>query len=152
MNYSLVHYLLDFQLRYYLARGVLSRDEPGVLFFLASDSASVLVVRRHRSVAYEDKIGEIADHPPIPGVPGESAPIAKTFITKLFARNRLHGSPRIDLVPDLAAEDLYCNIHNTKNLREHSVESPLERLQEEPRKVIGVWDDTRELRWTILAS
>jgi hypothetical protein len=152
MNYSLVHYLRNFPLRYYLAGGLLSRDEPGVLFFLASDSASVLVVRRHRSVAYEDKIGEIADHPPIPGVPGESAPIAKTFITKLFARNRLHGSPRIVLVPDLGAEDLYCNIHNTKNLRDHSVESLLESLQEEPRQVIGVWDDTREFRWTVLGS
>ena len=152
MNYSLVHYLRNFPLRYYLAGGLFSRDEPGVLFFLASDSASALVVRRHRLIAYEDKIGEIADHPPIPGVPGESARIAKTFTTKLLARNRLHGSPKIVLVSDLGAEDLYCNIHNAKNLRDHSVESLLESLQEEPRQVIGVWDDTREFRWSVLGS
>jgi len=152
MNYSLVHYLRNLPLRYYLAGGLLSRDEPGVLFFLASDSAAVLVIRRHRSVAYEDKIGEIADHPPIPGVPGGSTPIAKTFTAKLFTRNRLHGSPKIVLVPDFGTEDLYCNIHNTKNLRDRSVESLLESLHEEPRQVIGVWDDTREFRWSVLGS
>jgi hypothetical protein len=150
VNYSLVHYLRNFPLRYYLAGGLFSRDEPGVLFFLSSDSASVLVTRRHRLIAYESKISEIADHPPIPGVPSAPAPIAKTFTAKLFARNRLHGPPRIALVADLCAEDLYCNIHNTKNLRDHSIESLLESLHEEPRQVIGVWDETRDFRWSVL--
>jgi hypothetical protein len=150
MNYSLVHYLRNFPLRYYLAGGLLSRDEPGVLFFLSSGSASVLVSRRHRLVAYENKIGEIADHPPIPGVSRGPTPIAKTFTAKLFARNRLRGLPKIALVPDFGAEDLYCNIHNTKNLRDHSIESLLESLHEEPRQVIGVWDETRDFRWSVL--
>ncbi|HET9374455.1 MAG TPA: hypothetical protein VFO40_05750 [Chthoniobacterales bacterium] len=152
MNYSLVHYLRNLPLRYYLAGGLLSRDEPGVLFFLSTSSASVLVSRRHRLIAYENKIGEIADHPPIPGVPSGPAPIARTFTAKLIARNRLHGLPKIALVADLSAEDLYCNIHNTRNLRDHSIESLLESLHEEPRQVIGVWDETRDFRWAVLGS
>jgi hypothetical protein len=152
MNYSLVHYLRNFPLRYYVAGGLLSRDEPSVLFFLSSDTASVLVIRGRCPVAYEDKIGEITDHPPIPGTPGALAPTTKTFAAKLFARNRLHGLPKITLVPDFGAEDLYCNIHNTKNLRDYSVEGLLESLHEEPRQVIGVWEDTRDFRWSVLSS
>ena len=152
MKYSLVHYFRNFPLRYYMAGGLLSRDEPSVLFFLSSDSASVLVIRRRCPVAYEDKIGEIADHPPIPGLARALATITKTFAAKLFARNRLHGLPKLALVPDFAAEDLYCNIHNTRNLRDYSVEGLLESLHEEPRQVIGVWDDTREFRWSVLSS
>jgi hypothetical protein len=150
MNYSLVHYLRNLPLRYYLTGGLLSRDEPGVLFFLSTGSAAVLVSRRHRLIGYEKKIDEIADHPPIPGVSSGPAPTAKTFTAKLFARNRLHGLPRIALVADLSAEDLYCNIHNTRNLRDHSIESLLESLHEEPRQVIGVWDETRDFRWAAL--
>jgi hypothetical protein len=150
VNYSLVHYLRNFPLSYYVAGGLFSRDEPGVLFFLSSGSASVLVSRRHRLLAYENKIAEIADHPPIPGVPSGPAPIAKTFTAKLFARNRLRGLPRIALVTDLSIEDLYCNIHNIKNLRDHSIESLLESLHEEPRQVIGAWDETRDFRWSVL--
>lgn len=152
MNYSLVHYVRNFPLRYYAAGGLLPRDEPSVLFFLSSDTASVLVIRRRCPVAYEDKVGEIADHPPIPGLPRVLGTITKAFAAKLFARNRLHGRPKLTLVPDFAAEDLYCNIHNTRNLRDYSVEGLLESLHEEPRQVIGVWDDTREFRWSVLSS
>jgi hypothetical protein len=152
MKYSLLHYLRNFPLRYYVAGGLLSRDEPSVLFFLSSDSASVLVTRHRSPVAYEDKIGEISDHPPVPGLPREIAAITKTFTAKLFARNRLHGFPRFAVVPDFGAEDLYCNIHNTKNLRDYSIEGLLESLHEEPRQVIGVWDDTRDFRWSVLSS
>lgn len=152
MNYSLVHYLRNFPLRYYVSSGLVSQEEPGVLFFLSADAASVLVVRRRRAVAYEDKIGEIADHPPIPGAPRAPSAISKAFTAKLFVRNRLRGLPKITLVPDFGAEDLYCNIHNTKNLRDYSTESLLESLHEEPRQVIGVWDDTREFRWSVLSS
>ncbi len=133
-----------------MAGGLVSQDEPIVLFFLSSEAASVVVVRRHRAAAYEDKIGEIADHPPIPTTPRGSSPVAKAFTAKLFARNRLHGSPKIVLVPDFGVEDLYCNMHNTKNLRDYSVEGLLESLHEEPRQVIGAWDDTREFRWSVL--
>jgi hypothetical protein len=152
MNYLLVHYLRNFPLRYYVSGGLVSRDEPSVLFFLSADAASVLVVRRRRAVAYEDKIGEMADHPPIPVGPSASSPTTKAFITKLFARNRLHGLPKIVLVPDFGAEDLYCNIHNVKNLRDYAVEGLLESLHEEPRQVIGVWDETREFRWSVLGA
>jgi hypothetical protein len=57
---------------------------------------------------------------------------------------------RIVLVPDFGAEDIYCNIHNAKNLHDYSIESLLESLHDEPRQVIGVWDDTREFRWSVL--
>jgi hypothetical protein len=150
MNYSLVHYLRNFPLHYYVAGGLLSRDEPGVLLFLSSGFASVVVSRRHRLVAYEDKIGEIPDHPPIPGAPSGPTPAGKTFTAKLFARSRLRGLPKIALVPDLSGEDFYCNIHNTKNLRDRSIESLLENLHEEPRQVIGIWDETRDFRWSVL--
>lgn len=152
MNYSLAHYLRNFPLRYYMSGGLVSQEEPTLLFFLSADAASVLVVRRRRAVAYEDKIGEIADHPPIPAAPNAPSSIAKAFTAKLFARNRLRGLPKIALVPDFAVEDLYCNIHNTKNLRDYSVEGLLESLHEEPRQVIGVWDDPREFRWSVLSA
>ncbi len=152
MNYSLVHYLRSFPLRYYLAGGLVSRDEPSVLFFLSSDVASVLIVRHRRAVAYEDKIGEIADRPPIPAAPGASSSSAQPFTAKLLARNRLRGMPKIVLVPDFRIEDIYCNIHNANNLRDYSIEGLLESLHEEPRQVIGVWDDTREFRWSVLGS
>src|SRR4051812_49247684 len=149
MHYSLAHYLRNVPARYYMSGGLVSREEPEVLFFLSLDAASVLVVRRRRAVAYEDKIDEIADHPPIPGAGGALSAVSKAFTAKLFARNRLHGSPKIILVPDFGPEDLYCNIHNTKNLRDYSIEGLLESLHEEPRQVIGVWDDTREFRWSV---
>ena len=152
MDYSLVHYLRNFPLRYYVTGGLMSRDEPSVLFFLPTEPASVIVVRRRRAVAYEDKIGEMADHPPIPASPGARSALAKTFIARLFTRNRLRGIPKITLVPDFGVEDLYCNIHNTKNLRDYSIEGLLESLHEEPRQVIGVWDETREFRWSVLGS
>src|SRR5712671_6443527 len=105
MNYSLVHYFRNFPLRYYVAGGLLSRDEPSVLFFLSSDSASVLVIRRRCPVTYEDRIGEIADHPPIPGLPRALATITATFAAKLLARNRLHGVPKLAHVPNVATEN-----------------------------------------------
>jgi hypothetical protein len=152
MNYLLVHYLWNFPLRYYVSGGLVSPDEPSVLFFLSADAASVLVVRRGRAVAYEDKIGEMADHPPMPVGPSASSASTKAFTAKLFARNRLHGQPKIVLVPDFGAEDLYCNIHNVKNLRDYSTEGLVESLHEEPRQVIGAWDDTREFRWSVLGA
>jgi hypothetical protein len=155
MSYSLVHYLRNFPLRYYATGGLVSRNEPAALFFLSTKAASVLVMRHRRAVAYEDKIEEIPDHPPIPSSPGAGAlsSTSRTFTNKLFARSHLHGMPKIVLVPDFgAAEDLYCNIHNTKNLRDYSVEGLLENLMEEPRQVIGAWDETREFRWSVLGA
>src|SRR5438132_14369722 len=107
MDYSLIHYFRNLPLRYYLAGGLLSRDESSVLFFLSPDNASVLIIRRRSIVAYEDQIGEIADHPPIPGIPRAPAAVTKTFAAKLFARNRLNGLSKLILVPDFGAEDLY---------------------------------------------
>jgi hypothetical protein len=152
MGYSLLHYFRNFPLRYYTMGGLVSRNEPSVLFFVSSERASVLVVRGRRAVVYEDKIGEIADHPPIPGAHGVPSSIAKTFTAKIFGRHRLRGLPKIGIVPDFGVEDLYCNVHNTKNLRDYSIEGLLESLYEEPRQVIGVWDDTRDFRWSVLGS
>jgi len=152
MSYSLGHYLRNFPIRYYLAGGLISRDEPGVLFFLSTEAASVLVVRRRRPIAYENKIDEVVDHPPIPGVGATLSSVARAFTAKLLARNRLHGSPRIILVPDFGTEDLYCNIHNAENLRDYSIEELLASLHEEPRQVIGAWDDPREFRWSVLGA
>ncbi|HEX3444365.1 MAG TPA: hypothetical protein VHS80_06575 [Chthoniobacterales bacterium] len=152
MNYSLGHYLRNFPLRYYMSGGLASGEAPDVFFYLSADAASVLVVRRRRAIAYEDKIGEVAGHPPLPGAPRAPSAISRAFTAKLFGRNRLHGSPKITLVPDFSVEDLYCNIHNTKNLRDYSTDGLLESLHEEPRQVIGVWDDTREFRWSVLSA
>jgi hypothetical protein len=154
MSYSLVHYLQNFPFRYYVTGGLVSRGEPVALFFLSAKAASVLVMRCRRAVAYEDKIEEVAHHPPIPSSPsvGALSSTSRTFTNKLFARSHLSGMPKIVLVPDFGAEDLYCNIHNTKNLRDYSVEGLLESLMEEPRQVIGVWDETREFRWSVLGA
>jgi hypothetical protein len=152
MKYSLVHYLRNFPLRYYATGGLFSHNEPVALFFLSAKAASVLVARNQRALAYEDKIDEVADHPPIPAAPSPLASGTKTFINRFFARNRLRGLPRMVLVPDFGTEDLYCNIHNTKNLRDYSVEGLLESLAEEPRQVIGAWDESREFRWSVLST
>jgi hypothetical protein len=152
MSYSLSHYLRNFPIRYYLAGGLISRDEPRVLFFLSADAASVLLVRRGRCIAYENNIDEVVDHPPIPGIGATPSSVARAFTAKLFARNRVHGSPRMILVPDFGAEDLYCNVHSARNLRDYSIEELLDSLHEEPRQVIGAWDDAREFCWSVLGA
>jgi hypothetical protein len=152
MSYSVVHYLRNFPLRYYLTGGLVSRSQPVALFFLSAEASCVLVMRRRRATAYEDKVEEVVDHPPIPSLPNALPSTGKAFTTKLFARSHLSGKPKIVLVPDFGAEDLYCNIHNTKNLRDYSVEGLLESLTEDPRQVIGVWDETRQFRWSVLGA
>jgi len=54
------------------------------------------------------------------------------------------------LLPDCTVSDLYCNVHLVPNLRESTVEGILESLAEEPRQVIGAWDEARPFRWAVL--
>jgi hypothetical protein len=150
MHYTFRHYLRHFPLRYYLSGGLFATPEQVGVFFLSSKTCSVLLTRRQRVVAFEENIGDLPDAPPIlsrsdPGTAG-----VRSFTSKLLARNRLRGKTELLLLPDCTVNDLYFNVHLVPNLRESTVEGILESLAEEPRQVIGAWDEDRPFRWAVL--
>jgi hypothetical protein len=150
MNYSFRHYLQHFPLRYYLSGGLFATSGQVGVFFLSSKNSSVLLTRRQWAVAFEDNIGNLPDAPPVPNRSDPSAAGVRSFTSKLLARNRLRGKTELLLLPDSAVSDLYCNVHLVPNLRESTVEGILESLSEEPRQVIGAWDEDRLFRWAVL--
>jgi hypothetical protein len=150
MNYSFRHYLRHFPLRYYLSGGLFATSEQVGVFFLSSRTCSVLLTRRQRVVAFEENIGELPDAPPVPNKSDPSVAGVRSFTSKLLARNRLRGKSELVLLPDCTVSDLYCNVHLVPNLRESTVEGILESLAEEPRQVIGAWDEARPFRWAVL--
>src|SRR5262249_54951493 len=77
---------------------------------------------------------------------------SRSFSQKLLTRSRARGVPRFIFVPDLATSDLYCNVHSVTSLRELSVETLLESLDEDPRQVFGSWDESRKFRWEVFNS
>jgi hypothetical protein len=110
----------------------------------------VLLTRRQRVVAFEENIGELPDAPPVPNKSDPSVAGVRSFTSKLLARNRLRGKSELVLLADCTVSDLYCNVHLVPNLRESTVEGILESLAEEPRQVIGAWDEVRPFRWAVL--
>jgi hypothetical protein len=152
MGYSLTHYIRNFPLRYYLSGGLVRAEEPIVSFFLAPEKSAALLTRRHQVIGYETDISNLPDAPPIAGAGGEVLGVQRSFSAKLLARWRAKGSPRFIFAPDLGSYDFYCNVHNLNNLRELGAESLSEALQEEPRQVIGSWDEPRSFRWAIFDS
>jgi hypothetical protein len=110
----------------------------------------VLLTRRQRVVAFEENIGKLPDAPPVPNKSDPSVAGVRSFTSKLLARNRLRGKSELVLLADCTVNDLYCNVHLVPNLRESTVEGILESLAEEPRQVIGAWDEVRPFRWAVL--
>ena len=150
MHYSFRHYLRHFPLRYYLSGGLFTTPEQIGVFFLSSKTCSVLLTRRQRVVAFEENIGDLPDAPPIPDKSDPGTVGVRSFTSKLLARSRLRGKAELLLLPDCTVSDLYCNVHLVPNLRESTVEGILESLAEEPRQVIGAWDEDRPFRWAVL--
>jgi hypothetical protein len=150
MHYSFRHYLRHFPLRYYLSGGLFTAPEQIGVFFLSSKACSVLLTRRQRVVAFEENIGDLPDAPPIPNRSDPGTAGVRSFTSKLLARNRLRGKAELLMLPDCTVSDLYLNVHLVPNLRESTVEGILESLSEEPRQVIGAWDEDRSFRWAVL--
>jgi hypothetical protein len=152
MGYSLTHYIRNFPLRYYLSGGLVRTEEPVISFFLAPENSAALLTRRHQVVGLESDIAGLPDAPPLAGAREEVLGVQRSFSTRLLTRWRMKGSPRFIFAPDLGSNDFYCNIHSLANLRELSAESLLEALHEEPRQVIGSWDEPRSFRWAVFDS
>jgi hypothetical protein len=152
MGYSITHYLRHFPLRYYLSGGLIRTNDPFVSLFLGGQSSVAMISRKHRVVGIEKEITEWPDAPPTVGEPPATSAGYRNFTAKLLSRYKAKGTPRFIFVPDFGLNDLYCNVHITENLRESNVENLLESLHEEPRQVIGSWDDPRPFRWALLNS
>lgn len=150
LKYSVVHYLRNFPWRYYLAGGLLRSEEPVVSLFLSPDVSAALVSRHRQHVGFETEIASLPDAPPLLGSGIPRVPANRSFSAKLLSRYRAKGAPQFWFLPDLGLNDLYCNMHSTAKLRESDVESLLESLHEEPRQVIGAWEDSRSFRWSAL--
>jgi len=150
MHYTFRHYLRHFPLRYYLSGGLFATPDQVGVVFLSSKTCSVLLTRRRRVVAFEENIGDLPDAPPILGRLDPGTAGVRSFMSKLSARNRLRGKTELLLLPDCTVNDLYFNVHLVPNLRESTVEGILESLAEEPRQVIGAWDEDRPFRWAVL--
>jgi hypothetical protein len=150
MHYTFRHYLRHFPLRYYLSGGLFATPEQVGVFFLSSKACSVLLTQRQRVVAFEENIGDLPDAPPMLSRPDPGTATVRSFTSKLLSRNRLRGKTELLLLPDCTVNDLYFNVHLVPNLRESSVEGILESLAEEPRQVIGAWDEDRPFRWAVL--
>lgn len=148
---SVVHYLRNFPWRYYLAGGLLRSEEPVVSLFLSTNASAALVSRRRQHLGFETEIANLPDAPPVMGPRTALATANRSFSTKLLSRNRGSGAPQFWFLPDLGLSDLYCNMHSTAKLRETDIESLLESLQEEPRQVIGAWEEPRPFRWCVLS-
>jgi hypothetical protein len=111
-----------------------------------------MISRKHQVLGIEKEIAGLPDAPPTIGEsPGMTAG-NRNFSARVLSRCKAKGAPRFMFVPDFGVDDLYCNVHVTENLRESNVENLLESLREEPRQVIGSWDDPREFRWALLNS
>jgi hypothetical protein len=152
MGYSLIHYLRNLPLRYYLKGGFTQLLGPTISLFLSSKESAALICRGHRAHGFESEIANLSDAPPLHGVDLGIASANRSFSEKLLTRSRSKGVPRFIFVPDLGSSDLYCNVHNVANLRELNVETLLESLNEDPRQVFGSWDESRRFRWGIFNS
>ncbi len=152
MKYSVTHYLRNVPWKYYLRGGLIRSQDPTLAIYLSEEFSAVLISRKKTHFGYETAITELPDAPPFPGVQPLSAEVGRSFTTKLLSRSRVRGSPQFWLLPDLGSAELYCTIHRTRNLREITAEDLLESLQEEPKQVIGTWDDHRAFRWAVFGS
>jgi len=152
MGYSLIGYLKNLPLAYYLKGGFTQMRGPTISLFLSSQQSAALVCRGHRAQGFELQIANLPDAPPVIGMDSGIAAASRSFSQKLLTRTRARGVPRFIFVPDLAASDLYCNVHSVANLREMSIENLLESLNEDPRQVFGSWDESRKFRWEVFDS
>jgi hypothetical protein len=150
MGYSLPHYIRHFPVRYYLTGGLLRLAEPLVGLYLGSTESAVLVSRKQQNYGFETEICGLPDAPPLIGSGGQGQSSNRSFSAKLLARARVRGSPRFLFIPELGVNDFYCNMHSVTNLREINGDALLESLDEEPRQVIGSWDEIRLFRWELL--
>ncbi len=153
MEYSLSHFLRHFPWRHYLTGGLFCSGGPTVAVLTTSRASPALIMRGSQALWFEDDAAVLPDAPPAPAVDGEPAfGNGRSFTAKLLARGRAKGSARYLFLPELTANDFYCNVHGVANLPELSVEALLESLREDPRQVFGAWDETREFRWAIVSS
>jgi hypothetical protein len=152
MGYSLIRYLKNLPLAYYLKGGFTQMRGPTISLFLSPQQSAALVCRGHRAQGFELEIANLPDAPPVNGVDSGFAVASRSFSQKLLARSRARGVPRFIFIPDLATSDLYCNVHSVANLRELSIETLLESLNEDPRQVFGSWDESRKFRWEVFNS
>jgi len=130
MGYSLIRYLKNLPLAYYLKGGFTQMRGPTISLFLSPQQSAALVCRGHRAQGFELEIANLPDAPPVNGVDSGFAVASRSFSQKLLARSRARGVPRFIFIPDLATSDLYCNVHSVANLRELSIETLLESLNE----------------------
>jgi len=149
MGYSIIRYLRNFPLRYYLKGGLAQMRGPTISLFLSAQQSAALICRGRRAQGFELEVVNLLGAPPLNGVDSAFAPASRSFSQKLLARSRARGVPRFIFVPDLTSSDLYCNVHSVTNLREVHVESLLESLREDPRQVFGSWDESRKFRWEV---
>jgi hypothetical protein len=149
MGYSLIRYLKNLPLRYYLKGGFAQMRVPTISVFLSTQESAALICRGHRAHGFESEIMNLPDAPPVNGVDSGIVSANRSFSEKLLTRSRAKGVPRFVFVPDLATSDLYCNVHSVANLRELNVETLLESLHEDPRQVFGSWDESRMFRWEV---
>ena len=149
MIFSTRHFLQNFPWRYYLSGG-LFRPSAQVVFHLSTDYSAVFLAREGRSAGFESAVGTLPDAPPILGESVEPVAVGRSFTARLLSRWRLHGVPQFVLLPDLRPSDFYCNVHQSNGLRENTVTGLIESLQEDPKQVIGTWDETRPFRWSVL--
>jgi hypothetical protein len=152
MGYSLIRYLKNLPLRYYIKGGFTQMRGPTISLFLSTQESAALICRGHRAHGFEAEIMNLPDAPPVNGVDSGMVSANRSFSDKLLTRSRAKGVPRFVFVPDLATIDLYCNVHSVANLRELNVETLLESLDEDPRQVFGSWDESRKFRWEVFNS
>jgi hypothetical protein len=149
MGYSIIHYLRNVPLRYYLKGGLVETRGATISLFLSTQLSAALICRGRRAQGFELDVINLLGAPPVNGVDSAFAPASRSFSQKLISRSRARGVPRFIFVPDLTSSDLYCNVHSIANLRELNVESLLESLREDPRQVFGSWDESRKFRWEV---
>jgi hypothetical protein len=152
MGYSLIRYLKNLPLRYYIKGGFTQMRGPTISLFLSTQESAALICRGHRAHGFEAEIMNLPDAPPVNGVDSGMVSANRSFSDRLLTRSRAKGVPRFVFVPDLATIDLYCNVHSVANLRELNVETLLESLDEDPRQVFGSWDESRKFRWEVFNS
>jgi hypothetical protein len=152
MGYSLIHYLKNLPLHFYLKGGFAQIRGPTISLLLSTKESAALICRGHQAHGFESQIGNIPDAPLVNGIDLGVVSASRSFSEKLLARSRTKGVPRFIFVLDLGSSDLYCNVHNVGNLRELNVETLLESLNEDPRQVFGSWDESRRFRWGVFNS
>jgi len=137
---------------HYLAGGLCSTKEPTLAFFIGHEQIEALAAGVRGGVGYEISVEKDNDSPPLAN--GQSSLAAgqgsRTLSRKLTSRYRLRKNVKHLFIVDAEKKDRFFDVSTLERLRQKSVATALEEMQENPQQIFGSWPEQTPFRWAIL--